>query len=230
MRVTICFGGSIIAPDKPDAELFKEIAKTVHALRSKKCEVLIVTGGGGPARMYIEAAQKFGASHVKLDKIGIDVTRLHARMLISALGEIAEPEPMTTVEGAVRAAFKNKVPVMGGTTPGQTTDAVAAMLAKASGSDLLIFFSDVDGVYTADPKRDPKAKKIETMTTKELGKRFATVKAEPGMKTIIDPIAAKLIERSKFKTLVMGAHEIKRLPKILEGAGHSGTTIAPVGE
>jgi uridylate kinase len=50
------------------------------------------------------------------------------------------------------------------------------------------------------------------------------------MKTIIDPVAAKLIERSKFKTLVMGVHEIKRLPKILEGADHSGTTIVPISE
>jgi uridylate kinase len=230
MRVTICFGGSIVAPDKPDTHLIQEIAKAVYALKSKRYEVLIVTGGGGPARMYIEAAQKFGTSHSDLDKIGIDVTRLHARMIISALGDIAEPEPMTTIEAAVRSVFKNKVPVMGGTTPGQTTDAVAAMLAKASRSDLLIFFSDVDGIYTADPKIDPKAKKIESMTARELAKRFATVKAEPGMKMIVDPIAAKLIERSKFKTLVMGAHEIKRLPKILEGADHSGTTIVPVSE
>jgi uridylate kinase len=230
VRVTICFGGSIVAPDKPNAGLIQEIAKTVQMLKSKKHDVLIVTGGGGPARMYIEAAQKLGASHADLDKIGIDVTRLHARMIISALGDIAEPDPVTTVEAAVRAAFRNKVPVMGGTTPGQTTDAVAAMLAKASGSEVLIFFSDVDGVYTADPKRDPKAKKIERMTTRELAKQFATVKAVPGMKTIMDPVAAKLIERSKFRTLVMGAHEIKRLPKILEGADHSGTTIVPVSE
>ena len=180
--------------------------------------------------MYMGTAQKLGAPHVELDKIGVDVTRLHARMLISALGEIAEPEPMTTVEAAVRATFKNKVPVMGGTTPGQTTDAVAAMLAKASGSELLVFFSDVDGVYTADPKRDPMAKKIERMSARELAKRFATVKAEPGMRTVIDPIAAKLIERSKIKTLFMGVHEIKRLPEIMEGAGHSGTTVMPVSE
>jgi len=230
MRVTICFGGSIVAPDKPNTDLIQEIAKAVQALRDKRYEVLIVTGGGGPARMYIEAAEKFGTSHSDLDKIGIDVTRLHARMIISALGEIAEPDPMTTIEAAVRSVSKNKVPVMGGTMPGQTTDAVAAMLAKASGSQMLIFFSDVDGVYTADPKRDPKAKKIETMTTRELGKQFATVKAEPGMKTIMDPVAAKLIERSKFKTLVMGAYEIKHLPKILEGASHSGTTIVSVSE
>jgi len=230
MRITICFGGSIVAPEKPNIELIREIAKTVRMLKSKKYEILIVTGGGGPARMYMGTAQKLGAPHVELDKIGVDVTRLHARMLISALGEIAEPEPMTTVEAAVRATFKNKVPVMGGTTPGQTTDAVAAMLAKASRSELLVFFSDVDGIYTADPKRDPMAKKIERMSARELAKRFATVKAEPGMRTVIDPIAAKLIERSKIKTLFMGVHEIKRLPEIMEGAGHSGTTVMPVSE
>jgi uridylate kinase len=230
MRVTLCLGGSIIAPEKPDADLIKEIAKTAYQLRLKKHDVLIVTGGGGPARMYIDAARKLGAKHADLDKIGIDVTRLHARMIISALGGIAEPEPVTTVEAAIRAMLRNKVPVMGGTTPGQTTDAVAAMLAKASGSEMLIFFSDVDGIYSADPKREPKAKKIERMTTKELERRFAAARAEPGMRTIIDPVAAKLIGRSKFTTLVLGAHEIKRLPKVLEGAAHSGTTIVPVSE
>jgi uridylate kinase len=230
MRVTICFGGSIVAPDKPNAELIQEIAGAVRLLRSKKHEVLIVAGGGGPARMYIEAAQKFEIPRAELDRIGIDVTRLNARMIISALGKIAEPNPPTAVEAAVRATFKNKVPVMGGTTPGQTTDAVAAMLARVSGSQLLVFFSDVDGVYTADPKKDPKARKIKRMTAEELVRQFGKVKPQPGMKTIMDPVAAKIIGGAKFRTLVLGVHEIKRLPEIVEGAEHSGTTIEPVSE
>ncbi len=230
MQVTLCLGGSVLAPQKLDVERIKEVAQTVHALKSQKYDILIVVGGGMPAREYIGAAKKTGASSVKLDKIGIDVTRLHARMLISALGDIAEPDPVTTVEVATRIALKNKVPVMGGTTPGQTTDAVAAMLANVSRSELLIFFSDVGGVYTADPKQDSTAKKIEKMDTRELGKRFGAVKTEPGMRTIIDPVAVKIIERSKIKTLVLGAHEIKRLPEILRGANHSGTTIITVSE
>lgn len=230
MRATLCLGGSILAPQKPDIGCINEIAQTVRTLKSQKHDILIVAGGGGPAREYIAAAKKLGASSVDLDKIGIDITRLHARMLISALGNIAESNPVTTIEAAARIAFKNKVPVMGGTTPGQTTDAVAAMLAKASGSELLIFFSDVEGVYTADPKLDPAAKKIERMTSRELVERFASAKPEPGIKTIIDPVAAKLIERSKIKTLVVGVHEIKRLPEILRGANHSGTAIVPVSE
>lgn len=227
MRITLCFGGSILAPEKPDADLIREIAQTLRTLRSKKHDILVVTGGGEPAREYIQATRKFGVPSAHLDKIGIDVTRLHARMLISALGDLATADPPTTIEGAVRVAFKNKVPVMGGTAPGQTTDTVAAMLAKASGSELLIFFSDVGAVYTADPKVDPKAKKIEEMTSRELFELFAGRKAEPGMKMIIDPVAAKLIERFKIKTLVVGKHEIKRLSEIIRGAKHSGTTITP---
>jgi len=228
--VTLCIGGSILAPDEPNVDVIRKAAKTIRTLKSEKHTVLVVTGGGGIARRFIRVAKVLGASSFHLDKIGIEITRLNARMLISALGDIAEQEPITTIEAAIAVVLKNKVPVMGGTTPGQTTDAVAAMLAKASRSDLLVFFSDVDGVYTSDPKLNPSAKKIERMTAGELVKKFGSVKSKPGMRTIIDPVAVKLIERGKFKTLVLGPHEIKRLPEILKGGAHSGTTIVPVSE
>jgi len=230
MLITICLGGSVLAPTRPDIRVIKEMAKTIRDLKSDGHSVLVVTGGGGAAREYIEVAKKLGASSFLMDKVGIEVTRLNARMLISAICDLTEADPPHTVEKAVRMALKHQVPVMGGTTPGQTTDAVAAMLAKASRSDFLVFFSDVDGVYTSDPKLDPSAKKIEKMTTVELARKFGSVKPEPGMKTIIDPVAVKLIERGKFKTLVLGPHEIKRLPEILKGGAHSGTTIVPVSE
>ena len=230
MRVTLCFGGSILAPEKPDPSCIREIAQTLRTLRSQRHDVLVVTGGGKPAREYIEAARKLRAPSVSLDTVGIDVTRLNARLLISALGGLAEVNPITTVEVAIRTMLKNKVPVMGGTTPGQTTDTVAVMLANGSKSELLIFFTDVDGIYTADPKLDPNAKKIDVMTPRELVSLVGGKRPEPGMKLIIDPVAAKLIERSNIKTLVLGKHEIKRLPEILRGAKHSGTTIVQVSE
>ncbi|MEW6222638.1 MAG: UMP kinase [Candidatus Hadarchaeota archaeon] len=225
LRVTINLGGSVFAPEKPKAEVIQKMANAVRELRSQKHEVLMVVGGGGPAREYIKEAKKMKVSRTELDKIGIDVTRLHARMLITALGTMAEPEPPTTVEAAARAAMTNKVPVMGGTTPGQTTDAVAAALSKVSGSDFLVIFSDVGAVFNRDPKLDPKAKKIERMTSKMLVDMVGTEKLEPGMQTIIDPVAARVIERYKIKTIVLGESEINRLPLILSGAEHSGTTI-----
>jgi uridylate kinase len=101
------------------------------------------------------------------------------------------------------------------------------MLASSSKSELLVFFTDVDGVYTSDPKLDRKAKKFETMTSHELVNLVAGQRVEPGMNIIIDPIGVRLIERARIRTLVLGRHEISRLADILKGAKHSGTTITP---
>ncbi len=193
-------------------------------------EVLIVVGGGELARNYIDAAKELRVASVLQDHIGIAATRLNAQLLIAALGDLAEPAPVTIFEKAVRAMLKDKVPVMGGTTPGQSTDAVAAMLAQASKSEVLAVFTNVDGVYTADPKLDPNAKKIDRMTANDLAKIVGAEEFKPGMKTIWDPVATKLLQRSNIETLVMGKHEIKRLPEILNGAKHSGTTITRVSE
>ncbi|MCK4405755.1 MAG: UMP kinase [Hadesarchaea archaeon] len=227
MRVTLCFGGSILAPEELDMDCIRAVAQMLRALKSQKHEVLVVTGGGRPSRKYIEAARKLKASNTYCDIMGIDVTRLNARLMIAALGDLAEREPLATFEAAIRVTLKGKVPVMGGVTPGQTTDAVAAMLASSSKSELLVFFTDVGGVYTADPKLNPRAKKLEVITVRELMRLVTVKKMKPGISMVIDPVGAKLIQRTGIRTLVLGRRDIKRLPEILRGAKHSGTTIVP---
>lgn len=188
---------------------------------------MVVVGGGDPSRRYIKAAMELDASSDYCDIVGIEVTRLNARLLIAALKDLAELEPIKTIGEAIEALHRRKVPVMGGTRPGQTTDAVAAMLAHSSKSDLLIFFTDVDGVYTADPNVDPKARKFEKMKASQLLKVVGKRRVEPGMKAIVDPVGARIIKRARIRTLVLGREEINRLPQILSGAKHSGTEILP---
>lgn len=225
--VTLCFGGSIVVPDLPDVRCIQKIVQVIRKLKSKGYGISVVVGGGRTARNYIGAAEKLKLSKKDLDILGIDITRINARLLINALGDLAEPEPVTDYDRAVKSMLSGKIPVMGGISPGQTTDAVAAMLAKISKSDLLIFFTDVDGVYTADPKLHPNAKKIERMTADQLVELVSKIPMKPGVRTIVDPIAARIIERSRILTLVLGKHEIRRLPLILEGKRHSGTIIEP---
>lgn len=177
--------------------------------------------------MFIKAARELGASNQFCDMIGIDVTRLNAKLLISALGDAVESRPLQSLEAAVKATFKGKIPVMGGTTPGQTTDAVAAGLADSSRSELLVYFVDVGGVYTSDPKRISRAKKMSEMKASRLVELADKTEMKPGAAAVIDPIAAKIIQRSRLRTLVLGKREIKRLPEVLKGAKHSGTTILP---
>lgn len=227
MRITTCFGGSTFNPEDIEIDTVEEIAKVLKEIREKDHEVLVTVGGGTTAKKYIELGKKLGASHKELDQIGIKVTRINARLLISALGDLAGEEPPHNFEKALRIMLKEKIPVVGGTTPGHTTDAVAAELARNSDSDLLIFFTDVDGVYTSDPKKEEGAEKIDIMSTSEIAKLMSKMEFEPGMTAIIDPLAAEILEQGKIRTLVLGKGEISRLLEIIEGSEHHGTEITP---
>ena len=57
---------------------------------------------------------------------------------------------------------------MGGITPGQTTDAVAAVLAERVRADVFINVTSVDGIYSADPKKVRNAKRYDTLTPRQL--------------------------------------------------------------
>ena len=91
--------------------------------------------------------------------------------LIAALqktGLNVNKEPVLTIEDAEREMSYREVVVMGGTHPGHTTDGVAAMLAEHTDAELLVIATSIDGVYTADPKKDPNAEKIEKLSFDEL--------------------------------------------------------------
>lgn len=225
--MTICVGGSVLAPNGPDGKFAKKLAEVLRRLKEEGHEISLVVGGGGPARMYIEEGRRLLLPSTKLDELGIQITRMNARFLALVVGEICEQKPIETVEEATIVLASGKIPIMGGTTPGQTTDAVAATLASSVGSELLIFISNVDGIYDKDPKLFPDAQKIKVMKTADLVNLFGKIKFSPGMNVVIDPVAAKLIHLHRLKCVVLGKEEIERLPDILAGKPHSGTVIEP---
>jgi len=91
MKIVVKVGGSAIAQGL-DARRFREYADVIKQL-AKDHTVLIVIGGGSPARDYINVSKELGANNSILDYIGIGVSRLNARLLISALGDSAYPQP-----------------------------------------------------------------------------------------------------------------------------------------
>ncbi|WNY27465.1 UMP kinase [Methanolapillus ohkumae] len=213
MLIVMSLGGSILAGDL-DASRFKKYADALLEI-SKEHKLLIVTGGGVYARKYIEAAHGAGADEATCDFIGIDVTRLNAKILIAALGSAAYPEvPVNYNEAAVAMQF-GKIVVMGGVLPGQTTDAVSAALSEYLKADLLLIPTSVDGIYTADPNVDKNAKKYSTMTAAELVQLSAGTSLNAGSKSPVDPIACKLIERGKIRTIVLDGRKIEDLIQVI---------------
>jgi len=222
MILVYSLGGSILAGR--DAESLKEYAAALKNL-AEKHQIFVVVGGGKIAREYIEKARALDAGEAFCDLLGIGATKLNAMLLIAALGRAAAPEPAESYAGALRASAPGRIVVLGGMQPGQTTDAVAALLAEYVHADKLIVATSVDGVYSADPGIDPKAKKYEKMTHQDLVRLSMETEMKAGSRSPVDPLAAKIIERSSILTIVVHGGEVENLKRAAEG-GHSGTEIS----
>lgn len=223
MKIVISIGGSVLAKElRP--EKFTTYANVIKEL-GKDHTVFIVTGGGKAAREYIGVARDLGSDEATCDFIGMDITRLNARMLIAALGDAAYYEPPLNYKEARNAGLTGKIVVMGGVTPGQTTDAVSAVLAEYIGADLLINATSIDGVYTSDPRKNKDSKKFETMTPHQLIEIVMKTEMVAGANSPFDLLAAKIIERSHIKTIVLNGEDPGNILDAVNGK-HTGTVIA----
>ena len=223
MILVVSIGGSVLTSNL-DPERIRKYASSIQAL-AEEHTTYIVVGGGRIARDYITAARNLGANEVECDIIGIDMTRINAKLLIAALDSSAYPVPLTSYQDARNAALTGRVVVMGGLIPGQTTDAVSAVLAEYVGADLLINATSVDGVYTADPNLDSKAEKIPSMTPSQLVDIVIKINMSAGSNSPLDPLAAKIIQRCGIKTIVIDGREPGNINEAAAGR-HNGTLIS----
>jgi uridylate kinase len=204
-----------------DPEVLRQYARTLKEL-CESHKVYVVVGGGRIARDYIEKARDLGASEIFCDQLGIGATRLNAMLLAAALGGVAPEDIPCTYSQAAESPYP--VVVMGGLCPGQTTDAVAALLAERVRADRLIVATSVEGVYASDPEKDTCARKLDTMTARELVRLAMETEMRAGSRSPVDPLAAKIIERSSIPSAVVLGSVVENLRKGAFG-GHSGTEI-----
>ncbi|MFQ3285460.1 MAG: uridylate kinase [Natronomonas sp.] len=225
MRVILSIGGSVLAPDL-DADRVDAHADVLDGLVDDGHEVAAVVGGGGVARRYIRTARDLGATEYDLDALGIDVTRLNARLLITALESSATPEPAESHEAARASLRRGEVAVMGGTIPGHTTDAVAALLAEMAEADLLVYATSVPGVFSADPNADDGAERYDELSAGKLVDVIASIETAAGSNAPVDLLAAKIIERSGLRAVVLDGSEPSRIADAVAGDA-DGTEVHP---
>ncbi|WP_423793060.1 UMP kinase [Methanocaldococcus indicus] len=223
MRIVFDLGGSVIMPENPSSEKIKEYAKVFKKLKDEGHEIAIVVGGGKTARDYIRLARELNANDSLCDTLGILSTRLNALILAIALNDYSIKKIPTNFEEAEIILSTGKIPVLGGTHPAHTTDAVAAGLAEFINADLLVIGTNVDGVYNKDPKKFKDAKKYSKLSFEELVNIAISSSLKAGSSSVIDPLAAKIIERAKIKTVVVKG-EPEELLKAVKGES-DGTVI-----
>ncbi len=223
MIIVYSLGGSVLAGQ--DSSGLRRYADKLKEIGEDN-RIYVVVGGGALARDYINRARSAGASEALCDSIGILATRMNAMLLVAALGGSAPARIPTSYEEALDASKTYSIIVMGGISAGQTTDAVAALMAEYARADMLVIATSVDGVYTSDPARDPDAVKIPRITARDLARMMSQIELRAGSKSPVDPLAAKIIERSSIPTVVVHGGDVSNLIRAIDGT-HDGTEVIP---
>ncbi len=216
LRVSVKLGGFLFGEDL-NMQLLKAYAGEIRKLSSDGYKLVIVTGGGETARRYVKASKDLGVSEALCDELGIQVSRFNSLLLIASLWEIAYRRVPSTIEEAIAEVKEGLPVVMGGSQPGQSTNAVAALAAELMGADILVNLTDVRGVYARDPKLERDVKVLETITVKKLEEIISEKSFAAGRYELLDPLALKVIERSKIRTIITSGLDPKNLTKAIRG-------------
>ena len=219
-RIVIKLSGRVFGMD--NIKVLKDYAKFLVKI-SKICQPIIITGGGTIARHYISHARSSGADESTLDELGIEISRLNAKLLIYALKDKAYSHPPTTLQEVRHAVDDGLIVITGGLYPGQSTNGTAALIAEKIQAEQFLNATDVDGVYDMDPNKFKNAKKFKQISIKNLRNILVREDSVAGGYDLMDIVALKIIERSKIKTRIL-----KASPKIIEKAikeGNVGTEI-----
>lgn len=231
MTKILSVGGSIIVPEKPDTTFLSEfVSMCISWLKSdKNNRLILVAGGGAPARVYQnaynEVAEKtgLGAQANSADWIGIMATRINAQLLKACFGDYCKNDVVYNPTSE-NLAFDGQVLVASGWKPGFSTDTDAVYLGEKFDGKTIVNLSNIEKVYTDDPRKNPDAKPLDTITWTDFRKMVGD-EWTPGKNCPFDPIASKKAQELGMTVICAGGKNIANIKAILEDKEYIGTTI-----
>lgn len=220
----ISIGGSIIIPKTGfDIEFLKKFRQMIITRVKAGEKFILVVGGGATCRAYQNAAKEVvNLSDVELDWLGIHTTHFNAQFVKLLFGDLAYPQVVTNPTKKIKTA--KPIIIAGGWKPGCSTDRDAVLLAKVYGAKEVVNASNINFVYTADPKLDPNAKPIPRMTWAQL-QMIVGDKWNPGANLPFDPMATKEAGKLKLKVSFVKGTDLKEFENILNKKEFQGTVI-----
>ncbi len=200
--------------------VLEEYAKQVIEVVKKGCEVAIVIGGGNIFRGL--SGTESGFDRVKGDQMGMLATVINSLALESAISRLGgkakvftsiRMEPVGELydrDRVLEVINNNTVCILSGGTgnPFFTTDTAAALRAVEIGADVLLKGTRVDGVYTSDPEKDPKAEKFERISFEEVINRRLKV---------MDSTAFTMCRENNMAVIVFDMNKSGNLNKLVDG-------------
>jgi uridylate kinase len=228
MVTVISLGGSIVAPDGVDEAFLKDFVSLIGSFieTDEKLRFILVVGGGGPARSWQKAyravAEGGKISDEEADWIGIMATRLNAQLVKAVMGEwccqdvVTDPSRVEPLVGRVLVAS--------GWKPGFSSDYDAVLLAERFQAPRVINLSNIEKVYTDDPRKNPEARPIDSISWAD----FRALVGDdwvPGKNVPFDPVASRHAAKIGLQVICAAGKNLENLKKILLGEEFVGTSI-----
>ena len=203
-----------------DPERLSDYARQIKEIHDMGVEIGIVIGGGNIFR-GLSGSQK-GFDRVKGDQMGMCATVINSLALSSALGAIGvKTKVMTAIRMEPIGEFYNKWNAIealkngymcifsaGTGSPYFTTDTGSSLRGIEIEADVMLKGTRVDGVYTADPEKDPKATKFEEITFDEIYNKNLRV---------MDLTATTMCKENHLPIYVFNMDKVGNLKKVIEG-------------
>jgi uridylate kinase len=222
-RVLLKLSGESLMGDQQfgiDEKRLKEYVEQIHEVAQMGIQVGIVIGGGNIFRGLSGTAQ--GVDRVKGDQMGMLATVINSLALSSGLSAVGQRNHVYTAVRmepigefyskweAIQSLDRGEVVIIAGGTgnPFFTTDSASALRGIELEVDVMLKGTRVDGVYTADPEKDPTATKFKAISFDELYER--------GLK-VMDLTAATLCRENNLPIVVFDMDTPGNLKKVLTG-------------
>ncbi len=225
-KIVISLGGSLIIPEDIDVKTLTQLKK-VLLKNSRKYKFIIVCGGGSIARKYIKALDKKGVSKKLQSYSGISATRMNARFMNYFFNHDSEYGIPHTIKDIKKSLRTQKIVFCGALEykSNQTSDSTSAQIAKKF-KTRFINLTNIDGLYTDNPKTHKNAKFIPEISWKDFNKKAKQIEFTPGQHFVLDQKASNIILKNKIKTYILNGKKPKQLDNLLNNKKFIGTTIS----
>jgi uridylate kinase len=233
MKISLSLGGSLLTGKtnepyvKLSPEKYRIYADTLKELHGQGHEIIVVCGGGKPARHFIEISKQLGGSRDVQDLLGVKASHVNALLMMSALGEYADQARIYQRASDLKHAQRGRILVGGGYRPGSSTDYRAVIFAEKMGADLIINATDVPGVYDKNPRKHSDAVKLEELTYDRLEEIIKeSTRQAPGEYGLFDLKAARLAKKTRIPVVFIDGTDPEEIKRAVEGT-HGGSLVRP---
>ncbi|HWV73698.1 MAG TPA: UMP kinase [Pseudosphingobacterium sp.] len=222
-RILLKLSGEALMGNKQygiDIDRVAQYAKEIKTVYDEGVEIAIVIGGGNIYRGL--SAEKSGMDRVQADYMGMLATVINSMALQDALEKSGMKTRLLTAikmeqicepfirRRAVRHLEKGRIVIFGAGTgnPYFTTDTAASLRAIEINADVVLKGTRVDGIYTADPEKDPNATKFDQITFQDVYNQGLNV---------MDMTAFTLCQENKLPIIVFDMNKSGNLTRLAKG-------------